>query len=273
MSPDTALHTNLLLSLLVIGGAGGFLSGLLGIGGGLIFVPALYFCLTTFGVAVGPAMHVAVGTSLALVLATGISSSFWHHKKGSIDAAILRGWVPFVVGGVLAGTFFASGVDGVFLKQMFAFVTLFIAAYVAFSREPEKEPAVHRVSKKIQKTVAAGIGVSAAMIGIGGAILSIPFMTYIGVPMRKAVGTGAALGSAAALPGMLGYMLSGLPHIQELPPYSLGYVNLLAAAVIIPVTMLLSPMGVHVSHTLPKILLRRIFAVVLILVSIRMFIA
>lgn len=257
--------------LLVIGCIGGFLSGLLGIGGGLVFVPALYFGFTHFGVNTEQAIRMSVGTSVALILVTAASSAFWHNKKGAIDFSIIKSWSPFIVIGVATGTTFAASVNGHFLKQMFAVVSLLIAAYMAFSKEQKTEPPAHRVSKKIQRTVAAFIGGISSMIGVGGAVLTVPFMVYIGIPMRKAVGTGGALGFIISLPAMIGYVLSGLPHAHELPPYSFGYVNLLAAGVIIPVSMLFSPVGVHVSHLTSKNRLRRIFALVLVIVSFRMF--
>ncbi|MBI3442027.1 MAG: sulfite exporter TauE/SafE family protein [Proteobacteria bacterium] len=272
MSPETIVHIHIILLLVAIGTVGGFLSGLLGVGGGIVFVPALYFCLTSFAVDAEHAMRVAVGTSLSLVLITGASSAFWHHKKGSIEFSIIKSWWPSIVGGVAVGTYFASSVDGHALKQIFTVVTLFIAFYMALSKELPTEPQAHRVSKKMQRLVAALIASLSALIGIGGAMLNVPFMAYIGVPMRKAVGTGGALGFVISLPAMVGYILSGLPHMKELPPYSLGYINMLAVAVIIPISMLLSPVGVHVSHSMPRNILRRIFAVVLGIVSLRMFI-
>ena len=273
MSSVTALPIDLLLLLLAIGGIGGFLSGMLGVGGGIIFVPALYFTFTSSGIDPGAAMHVSVGTSLALVLATGGSSAFWHHKKGSVDFSIIKSWAPAIILGVLAGTFLATHVNGHFLKQLFAIVTLLISFYMAFSREPQTEPASHRLSKIVQRAGAALIAMVSVLIGIGGAMLNIPFMTYLGVPMRKSVGTGGALGCIISFPALIGYIYSGWQHMHELPPYSFGYVNLLAAAVIIPVSMILSPIGVHVSHKISRNILRRIFSAVLILVSLRMFIA
>jgi uncharacterized membrane protein YfcA len=271
MSPETVNHIELILLLLTLGCVGGFLSGLLGVGGGIIFVPALYFGVTSFGVDPEHAIRLGVGTSLALVLVTAASSAFWHHKKGSIDFSIIKSWWPYIVLGVAVGTFFASSVNGRFLKQLFAAATLLIAVYMAFSKEAQTEPASHRVSKTVQKTVAALIGMISALIGVGGSMLNVPFMAYIGIPMRKSVGTGGALGFIISLPAMIGYIMSGLPHMKELPPYSLGYVSLLAVAVIAPVSMLLSPIGVHVSHKMQRNILRRIFAVILVLVSIRMF--
>ncbi len=265
-----ASYLDLILLLLAVGCVGGFLSGLLGVGGGIIFVPALYFCLQQAGVGAEYAMHVSIATSLAVVLVTAASSAFWHHKKGSVDFSILKSWGPYAVIGVATGTWFAAGVGGHFLKQFFAGMTLLTAAYMAFSHEPV-EGGHHRMPLWVQRGLAIVIGAIAALIGVGGAMMNIPLMAYNGVPMRKSVGTGGVLGFVISLPAIIGYILSGLPHQAELPPGSFGYVNGLAVAVIIPVSLILSPIGVHVSHTMPRERLRRIFAVVLVLVSIRMF--
>jgi uncharacterized membrane protein YfcA len=270
MSPEIISHAGLILTLLVVGGVGGFLSGLLGVGGGIIFVPALYFTLTAFAPEALHVMHVAIGTSTALILATGTSSAFWHHKKGSVDFKIVKSWAAAVVAGVAAGTCFASTVDAHFLKQLFASIMLLISVYMALSKEPHTEAHGHRVSKIIQRFFAAFAGMISALIGVGGSILNIPFMTYMGISMRKAVGTSGALAVVISLPAMVGYIVTGL-SVQQLPPYSLGYVNWLALLLILPVAMALSPLGVHVSHKLPRNTLRRIFSVVLIIVSLRMF--
>jgi uncharacterized membrane protein YfcA len=272
MSPEIVSHTSLILTLLVVGGVGGFLSGMLGVGGGVIFVPALYFTLTSFAPEAGHIMRVAIGTSTALILVTGTSSSFWHHKKGAVDFVLLKSWSPAIVAGVVVGTYFASTVNGHFLKQLFASLMLLISVYMALSKEPHADARARFVSAYIQKSFAAFVGMIAALLGVGGAILNIPFMTYMmGMPIRKAVGTSSALALVISFPAMVGYIFSGLRYAQELPPYCIGYVNWMALIVILPVSMLLSPVGVYVSHKLPKNVLRRIFAVVLALVSLRMF--
>ncbi len=198
------------MSLLAVGGVGGFLSGLLGVGGGIIFVPALYFTLTVFAPEALHVMHVAVGTSTALILATGTSSAFWHHKKGSVDFKIVKSWGPTVVAGVAVGTFFASTVNGHFLKQLFASLMLLISVYMAISKEPHAEAHGHRVSKIIQRIFAVFAGMISALIGVGGSILNIPFMTYMGMSMRKAVGTSGAFAVVISLPAMAGYVVTGL---------------------------------------------------------------
>ena len=283
---DYTTLTELALMLLAIGAVGGLISGMLGIGGGMVFVPALYYTFTHMGSTPEKAMHVAIATSLGLVMFTGATSAYWHHKKGSVDFKILKSWGPFVVTGVAVGTYFASSMDGGFLKKFFAAAALVMAVYMARSKEKEKPddeplaaashgtiPRKNHGKKALLYAVCVVIGAIAAMIGIGGAMMTIPAMTYTGTPMRKAVGTGGAIGTAIAIPGVIGYILSGWAYRAELPPYSLGYINLLALVMIVPLSFMLSPVGVHISHSMPRTTLRRLFAVLLFVVSIRMFTA
>ena len=268
--PATPSLPEILALLLCIGGAGGFLSGLLGVGGGILFVPALYFAMAGFGVDPKHMMHLAVGTSFAIVFATGTVSALGHHRRGSVDVALVRSWSLFIVSGVIVGSFFATAVNGDVLKRIFAGVTFVLALYMAFG--PSK-PGAHEkniLTRKIQQGICVGIGMVSSMIGVGGAILTVPMMSYIGTPMTRAMGTGAALGMLISLPATISYILGGLPHMSELPPYSAGYVNLLAVALIIPASMYMAPYGVKASHTLPQAMLRRVFAAVMMIVSLRM---
>jgi uncharacterized membrane protein YfcA len=173
---------------------------------------------------------------------------------------------------VLVGAFFASSVDGEVLKRIFAGITFLISLYMAFGREKNPGEAVPFLTARAQHALCILIGMVSSMIGVGGAILTVPLMSYSGTPMQRAVGTGAALGMVISLPGALGYIAAGLLHdMQGLPPWSAGYVNFMAAAMIVPTAMLLAPVGVKISHAMPRAMLRRVFAVVLIIVSARMF--
>lgn len=277
MFPDTVLYFELALFLLAIGAAGGFLSGLLGVGGGIVFVPALFFCLRILGVSDAHVMHIAVGTSLAIVAVTSFTSAFHHDKRSSVDRGIVRRWGPYIVTGVLAGALFAASVDGHMLRNIFAALMLVIAVYyMVLSREaPDREiPAAfrrYRVPPVLQHGLCLLIGAVSSMIGVGGAILTIPLLTLSGESHQRATGTGSALGVAVALPGMVVYMISGFAHAGELPPFSLGYVNPAIVAMIIPLAVLLSPVGVKAAHRLPQAALRRIFALALAFMSLRMF--
>ncbi len=265
-------HIDLFLVLLSVGAVGGFLSGMLGVGGGIVFVPALYFTLQSFFPGSFHVMHVAVATSLSLVMATSASSAYWQNKRGAVDFELLKTWAFPKICGVLLGTFLASYVNSGFLKDFFAVITVLIGTYIVLGKDAAEDapPRPHRISKGMQKVLAAMIGTVASMLGIGGATLNIPLMNYIGLPIRKSVGTGGALAVIISLPGVIGYILIGLYKAPVLPPYCLGYVNWLALACILPTSMLLSPVGVHVSHKMPRKVLRGIFAAVLLAVSVRM---
>jgi len=271
MADTSMIPAELIMLLLAIGCVGGFLSGLLGVGGGIIFVPALFFSLSSLGFSEDHAMHIAIGSSLAVVMATGSTSAFSHYKRGGVDMAILRGWGPAIVIGVILGAMLASSVKSVVLKEIFAGMTMLIAVYMAFSKDKAEPKPMRFLTEKVQKGIAAFVGVISAMLGVGGAILTVPLMTCIGLPMPRAVGTGAALGVAVAVPGVISYMVSGMLVSDTLPPWSIGYVNLLTVAMIIPSSMLLAPVGVRLSHNMPRAMLRRVFAVVLVIVSVRMF--
>ncbi|HRJ67263.1 MAG TPA: sulfite exporter TauE/SafE family protein, partial [Alphaproteobacteria bacterium] len=271
MADTSMIPAELILLLLAIGCVGGFLSGLLGVGGGIIFVPALFFSLSSLGFSEDHAMHIAIGSSLAVVMATGSTSAFSHYKRGGVDMAILRGWGPAIVIGVVVGAMLASSVKSVVLKEIFAGMTMLIAVYMAFSKDKAEPKPMRFLTEKVQKGIAALVGVISAMLGVGGAILTVPLMTCVGLPMPRAVGTGAALGVAVAVPGVISYMVSGMLVSDTLPPWSIGYVNLLTVAMIIPSSMLLAPVGVRLSHNMPRAMLRRVFAVVLVIVSVRMF--
>lgn len=271
MSPDTLLMVQMVALLLTIGAVGGFLSGLLGVGGGILFVPALVFCLSSVGVAAEHAMHVAVGSSLAIICVTGATSALSHWRRGSVDVDMIKLWIMPLMAGVAVGSVFAGFVDSHILRGIFAAVTTFICLYMMFSRQPKSAESCLIVPRRIQKVVMAFIGVLASLIGVGGAVMTVPFMHLMGFPMPRAAGTGSALGMFIAIPGALFYMMTGILHHETLPPYSLGYVNLLAVGIIIPVSVLTAPLGVQAAHNLSRDMLRRVFAVVLLIVSVRMF--
>ena len=209
---------NIILMLLAIGAVGGFLSGLLGVGGGSLFVPALVFAMAKLGMDPQHSMHIAVATSLLIVLATSITSARAHYHRGGVDLALCRDWTPYIIAGVAIGTFFASSVDGAILKQVFAIVTLFICLYMAIGREKKAEPGVALLSKHLQHIICTITGMLSSMIGVGGAIMTVPTMSYSGIPIQRAVGTGAALNIAIAFFGTAGYLIGGLKHTEGMPP-------------------------------------------------------
>lgn len=269
--PDNPDLIKLLILLPVIGCGGGFLSGLLGIGGGILYVPALFFSMTTMGISPGLTMHMAVATSAAIMVAAGGTSALHHYKRGSVDVARLKNWGPFIIAGVALGVLLASAAPGLLLKRIFCVLTMSFAVYMFFGRIRPPEKPVRFFTDAVQRACCVLIGMASSMIGVGGAIMTVPLMSAIGMHMQRAAGTASALGVIIAVPGTLGYIAAGIQHGGHLPPWSLGYVSLAAVAAIVPTSMLMAPVGVKVAHKTDRAVLRRIFAVLLVIVSTKMF--
>ncbi len=257
------------VALAAAGGFAGLLAGLLGVGGGIVVVPVLYHGLTLLGIDESVRMHLAVGTSLAAIIPTAIVSARSHYRRGAVDFALLRLWGPAIFVGVLAGTAIASLVRGEILTAVFAVVALVVAANMAL--RPEGWVVRPDLPPKLRLAGLGGlVGAISAMMGIGGGTLTVPILSACSYPIRKAVGTASAVGLIIAVPGALGFVLAGLQSAGR-PPFSLGYVNLLGFALIVPATMLAAPYGARVAHAIDPIWLRRAFALFLFLTSARMF--
>ena len=267
----TELQTFLPLLAIAIGAGifGGILAGLLGVGGGIVIVPALYLALSSAGMEPAVTMQVAVGTSLATIVFTSLSSGYGHYRRGAIDMDLLRLWAPSLLVGVILGALLGGYVSGYILIAVFAIVAALVAIDMIFRRTKEgPEP------KSFSKGVWAGLGTItgalSAMMGIGGGTIGVPLLNFLGYDIRRAVGTSAAIGFVIGLPGAIVYALAGL-GVEGLPPFSVGYVNLIAAAVIIPLSTSFAHVGVRLAHSIPRRTLRLAFGVFLLLTSLRMF--
>ncbi|MBO6824667.1 MAG: sulfite exporter TauE/SafE family protein [Sneathiella sp.] len=266
---DTELLMLMGAALVGTGIVAGILAGLLGVGGGIVIVPVLYHLLSYIGIAEEVRMHVAVGTSLATIILTSISSARAHYKKGAVDTALLKSWGIVIFLGVLGGTWMASIVNATILTGIFAVLALVVAANMAFRPE-----GVH-ISDKLPKSplkevLALFIGWFSAMMGIGGGTFSVPILTLFNYPIRQAVGTASAIGLIIAIPGTVGFLLAGL-EAANLPPGNFGYVNILGFLVIVPMTIIFAPVGAHIAHSINTGMLKKAFAFFLFLTSIRMF--
>lgn len=259
----------LLLSLFALASVAGFLAGLLGIGGGIVLVPGLYYLFEILGYDSDSLMHVAVGTSLATIVATGFASARAHYKKGSVRFDLVKKIGGGIVVGVGVGTFIASESSGATLQIVFATALFIFAALMQIN--PEKFQLFKEMPGQPWPSLAGiVIGVISTLMGIGGATLNVPYMTLNNVPIHKAVGSAAAMGLLIAIPGTLGFLFIGSNVSDSLPPYSAGYINLAALAVIVPVTVLFAPLGVHAAHLASTKMLRRIFSVFIIIVAAKM---
>ncbi|WP_025899526.1 sulfite exporter TauE/SafE family protein [Sneathiella glossodoripedis] len=266
---DTPLLVGMIVTLAATGIFGGILAGLLGVGGGIVIVPVLFHVLPFFNVPEDIRMHVAVGTSLATIILTSISSARSHYKKGAIDTDLLKTWGPVILLGVLGGTWMATVVNSAILTGVFAVLALLVAANMAF--RPEGAHIANQLPPRpIRDFLALFIGWFSAMMGIGGGTFTVPILTLFNYPIRKAVGTASAIGLIISFPGTIGFLYSGL-SAAGLPPGNIGYVNMLGFFVIVPMTILFAPVGAHIAHSIETKLLKLAFAVFLFLTSLRMF--
>jgi uncharacterized membrane protein YfcA len=259
----------MLAALIGAGAAGGLLAGLLGVGGGIVIVPALDFALVAAGVPGSVALHVAVATSMATIVPTALSSSRSHARRGAVDLAIVRRWsVPIVIG-ALAGALVASRLDGRALAIVFGVVALASGLKMLL-------PLDHVVLRQgvpggaAGALIPAGIGAVSSMMGIGGGTLSVPTMTLLGEPVHKAVGTAALLGLWIAVPATIGYLLADPPSTAGMPPLTIGYVSLPGFALIAPIAWWAAPVGARLAHSLDRRRLAAAFGVFLLLVAVRM---
>ena len=251
----------------VLGLVVGFLAGLLGVGGGLIIVPVLIMLLHAHGLAVGMEPQLALGTSLASILFTSLSSVRAHHRHGAVEWPLVRRIAPGIVLGTLTGAVLAAQMSATVLKVFFV-VFLF---YAATQMWLDFRPAPHRgLPGRAQTTLAGGvIGAVSSWVGIGGGTLSVPFMLWHNVPLHRAIATSAAIGFPIALAGAAGYAMGGW-HASGLPVGSLGFVYLPALTGIVMGSVLTAPMGARTAHRLPVRPLKRVFALLLFALALRM---
>ena len=264
-APDLALHA---VSLVLAGLVAGVLGGLIGVGGGIIVVPALYHVFGRLGVDPAVRQHVAVATSLATVAVTAFRSARSHHERGSVDTQLLAAWWPAIVGGSIAGTALVAALGGRTLTGLFGVIALLVALHMAFWRESWRIASAPPAGL-VRLPLAFAIGLVSVMMGLGGGTVGVPTLTLLGVPMRRAIGTAAGLGSAIAVPGAIGLALAGI-GVAGRPPGSLGYLNVLGFALIAPTTWLTAPLGARFAHAVSQRTLRRGFAFFLGLVALRM---
>jgi uncharacterized protein len=266
---STAWLLGLAAALLATGLVAGVLAGLLGVGGGIVIVPVLYHLFTLLGVDESVRMHAAVGTSLATIIPTSILSSRAHKKRGSLDMVLIKNLMPSMVVGVIVGSVASRFLSGASLTAVFACIALLVALNMAFKRDgfamADGLPGTAGTA-----LLGGGIGGVSTLMGIGGGTLSVPILHALRVPMHTAVGTGAMLGMVISFPGTLAFILNGL-DVPLRPPFSLGYVNLMGFALIVPATLATTGWGAKLAHSINAKHLRRVFALFLALTAARMF--
>ncbi len=254
--------------LMVTGVCSGIAAGLLGVGGGAIIVPALATALSMLGYDSDVVQHVAVGTSLAIIIPTGLVSARAHYRRGALDVATLRLWVPFIVAGTFVGGLLAGYFSGNALRIVFAVMAFVIAANIVFGFQTRLMG--HLKGSALTNRISASVvGFISALMGIGGGSLSVPTLVAFGASMHAAVGTSAAIGVAIAISGALGFVISGW-GVAGLPPLSLGYVNVVALLLVALLAALFAPVGAALAHKMDQKTLKYVFAGFLVLVGLNM---
>ena len=267
----TAELINLLFVLAVAAAGAGFMAGLLGVGGGIVMVPALYYAFTVLDFDIVTRMHLSVGTSLAIIIPTSIISTMTHKEYNAVDFKMVRSFGVFILAGVIGGTFLAVNLKTPALVLFFSIFSLMVGLFFIFLREKlvDNPKQISAIVKNISGVI---IGFISVPLGIGGGSLMVPFMRTFGYDIRKSIGTAAAVGFLIALTGTITMITGGKIIDNVNTPYSVGYINLLGFAVFVPVTMVMARIGAKVVHKIDKKLLSKIFGIFLILVSIRSFI-
>jgi len=215
-------------------------------------------------------MHVAVGTSLGTIMATGLSSARSHHERGAVDFTLIKQIAPGLILGVILGGAVASIVNSFWL-QCFFVSALFVLATLMLVNPKNVVVQSSLPSKPVTGLIATIIGLVSSLMGIGGAALNVPFMTLCHVPMHKAIGSAAAMGILVAITGTISFFVIGLGQgADNLPPFTFGYINVLALAIIMPITILMAPIGVAVAHRFSVASLKRVFSIFLYFLGLRM---
>ncbi len=254
--------------LLAIGAVAGVIAGLLGVGGGIVLVPAFYYAFTSLGYDSAQMMQICVATSLATIVFTSVRSVLAHNKKGAVDWEILRGWAPGIMLGAVLGVLTARGMKSESLMLVFAGLGGIVGLYLAFGK-PD-----WRLGNAMPRGVARAvlsplIGFLSVLMGIGGGSFGVPLMTLYGRPIHRAVATAAGFGVTIAVPSVIGFLLSGWGMAGK-PPMTLGLVNLPAFAIVVSMTLITAPLGVRLAHAMDPKPLKRVFALFILLMAANM---
>lgn len=264
--PELTSFLPMAIVLLLIGAAAGVVGGLLGVGGGIVLVPAFFYAFQSLGYGGDQLMQICVATSLATIVVTSIRSVRGHDRKGAVDWAVLRQWGPGLVLGAFVGVLVAAQVKSVVLQAVFGVLAGFAGLYMAFGRDQ------WRLGHAMPQQPAAGalsgaVGFFSALMGIGGGTFGVPLMALFAVPIHRAVGTASGFGVLIAVPSVLGFLLV---TVADAPPWTVGAINLPAFFIVIFSTLMTTPWGVVLAHKMNPKPLKRAFAVFLTLVALNM---
>ena len=261
---------NLLFVLSVAASIAGFMAGLLGVGGGIIIVPALYYAFTVLDFDIATRMHLSVGTSLAIIIPTSIISTKTHMEYDAVDFKLIKSFGIFILLGVIGGTFLAVNLKTPAFILFFSIMAFVVGLFFIFFREQLlKNPKM--ISDSAKNISGVIIGFISVLLGIGGGSLMVPFMRTFGYDIRRSIGTAAGVGFLIAVFGTITMITGGKILDNISTPYSVGYVNLLGFIVFVPVTMIMARVGARAVYKIDKKILSKIFGTFLIVVSIRSF--
>ncbi len=255
----------LLTVMIITAFPAGFAAGLFGIGGGLITVPILFYIFSNSGIESSYLMHLAVGTSFAIIIPTSTVSVMTHHQHKAVDFSIVKGYGIFVITGVVLGTIFAANLKTKPLILFFSVVVYMLAFYLLFLKEKEKDI---KINMGLPSKILSGLitGFISAPMGIGGAVMNVPILKFFGYPINKAIGSAAAIGFVIALFGAIGFFISG-KYLNVNLPLSVGFINIPAFLIFVPITTFMARVGAKKSHKIDKQKLTKYFGFFLIIIG------
>ena len=245
----------------------GFVAGLFGIGGGLITVPFLYYIFNYLGIDQQYLMHLAVGTSFAIIIPTSIVSVMTHHKFNAVDFNIVKSYGFFVVFGVIIGTIFAASLKTKSLVLFFSIIIFLLGVYLLLLKEREKNIIIE-IKLHLKIILGFIVGFISAPMGIGGAVMNVPILKFFGYSINKAIGSASAIGFLIALFGTIGFLISG-NYLNTNLPFSIGFLNIPAFLIFIPITTLMARIGAKTVHKIDKNKISKFFGIFLLAVSIK----
>ena len=244
----------------------GFFAGFFGIGGGIITVPCLFYIFGAIGIDKSFVMHLAVGTSFAIIVPTAIMSVFTHYKHKAVDFGVLKTYGIFVVIGVVIGSFFAASMETKSLVLFFSIIIYLLAINLIFLKDKTK---IKLKFNLFQRTVLGFIvGFVSSLMGIGGAIMNVPILKFVGYSINKAIGSAASIGFLIAVFGCIGFLISGI-FIKTNIPLSIGFINVPAFLIFIPITILMAKAGATAVHKIKREIIAKLFGLFLIIIASR----